>query len=1209
MTIPGIRAVVGATAAMAGLVAIAAVGSFASCSQAPPNLTTRTFQQPQRMSVVCLQVNDVNGNALPTLPVPFPEGQCAPVPPNGNGTTMPFHLYAVVTQTTPGALAVVDLTAGNVVDVDRTTPGVDFIAVGANPTDVAVSGDGTRTFVSSADPNKMAIYDIDNTRLLGNSTGPGQPLGLPDLKACALPQPPQALAVLPVSPTDAGSFSGSYVLVALLRASAVRDEDGGISPLPALVVTIDPTRLDQATPGSLSSCTDLKAVLGVTSLSNDLPAATDPPATWPDGVPYEASGPTPVPACPTLGADGAAGGGAVVDGAVMEGGAEDGGAEDGGAGDGSTEDGGVGVDAGASADDGGGEGGPVMADAGDSGASPPGLPPQLAHPTSMVLRNDLPLLYVADDAVPIIHVVDLHDPTTPVEVAPLLATSAINSTRPVTVGGIAISPTTHDYKTYLYAIDSRQGTLIVYDITDGTSHHTPLLRPHAELNPFAPPDRITFSAPVVNVAFVQHDWPLPGNVAPRTDPVHQYTGILCNPNPWAHPDAGAFLDLGAYYRVDQAPAIQSMYTQGGTVQAFPNRLRGVFGFATLSNGNVIVIDVDDLDAPCRRPDPMAVGPVTDLHGNPYDGGLTGVLDFPEPAGGPDDLNPYHAPLAYNDDKDGLTSNTAVTLEAFFPVSAPHRLRSSFLLRNDSVSGVHTPNLQGVAQLFNATGAPMATSGGGGTASPLLLPTPLSAGFIDPTYIPSQDAPNPNQRGVVSDLESASFPDGRIPSDLFPGGTGGNCSSDAGAGEAGARSVATTCSATSLPGVRLSFDDPTVHVDQDWTVTYEGALPTASAIAGNLDSTLPHKDAHAFDTLTLSAPGARFCERGIEDANIGQQRAAQVLAEIDAKGLPLPPAFPVNLPQGTAQPTLPQWTADYVEITDDLLVNTDPYWQETSDVNGCWDPPLDDPPMTTGPSPHAQDRYNACLQAFGPATDADKHLARDLPILHAFDDSLELGRFAWFTPDRSMNAVPEQTTNRVVVRSDPKNNPGFLRPVTCCFHHQATFKVRTGGEWVAVGSVVGLFHHVVKGTDAAGSCVLSCDTPQAALTNARAFDIPWTKPPCVRDPSKLPLAFDRNSPLAMRNPMFSFVMWSGCPSQPTAFGDHTLSTRDLSWRFTTRGSFSPLTVSLVSPSTGSAVSPQSMRFISSLGQLAIVDGESQGLVLIDLNLVAVTRSFF
>jgi hypothetical protein len=99
------------------------------------------------------------------------------------------------------------------------------------------------------------------------------------------------------------------------------------------------------------------------------------------------------------------------------------------------------------------------------------------------------------------------------------------------------------------------------------------------------------------------------------------------------------------------------------------------------------------------------------------------------------------------------------------------------------------------------------------------------------------------------------------------------------------------------------------------------------------------------------------------------------------------------------------------------------------------------------------------------------------------------------------------------------------------------------------------------------------------------------------PAQLPTGLDRNSVLAMRNPMFSFVMWSGCT--PLASNDHTETARDLVWKFSMRGGFAPVTVS-ISQNTTTAVLPQSMRFIDSLGQLAVVDGAQQGLVLIDLN---------
>ncbi len=1167
MTIPRKRVagVVTAMLAVAAAVSVAAV-SVASCAQTPPNVTPHTFRQAQKVDFICMQVNDANGNARP-FPTPVAQAQCAPVPLNVNGALLEFHLYAVVTQTTPGELAVVDLTAGNVVDVDKSTPGVNFIPVGANPTDVAVApGEAPAfTFVSSRDPNKMAIYAIDNARLLGNSTGtqPPQPLTLSDLKACALPQPPQALAVVPANAPDGGPSGSAYAVVVLLAAA------GGASGMPgASVLTLDPSKLAAAAPGTLQPCSSLGAVLSVTPLSGDLPSSWAPGPAWPDGVPYaDAGGPTPLPQCP--GAAALGDGGAVVD----SGGADDGGGAvvDGGSGD---SDGGADVVA-----------PPALPDAGAPdavGFALPAVPSLQPHPTSMAMRSDMPLLYVADEAVPVIHVIDLHDPSNPTELEPLLATSLVEPLRRVAVGGIAISPTTHDFKTYLYAIDARQGTLMVYDVTDpATSPHSPLQRPHPELNPLALPDRLSFAAPVAAVAFVQHDWSLPSPAAPL-DPIHQYTGLICNPNPNAHPDAGAFVDLGAYYRADQTARIQPTDTQGGTVITLPTRLRGIFGFVTLSNGNVVTVDVDDWDAPCRRPDPMAVGVVPDPSNASiqYDAGVTGVLDIPQSQdGGPGDLDPYQAPITYNS---AIPGSAAVTLEAFFPVSAPHRLRSASLLRNDPTSGVHVPNLIGVPQLVNASGAPVSTSGSAAATNPILLPAPLSSGFIDPTYIQNPTEPNPSARVVPSPQLATASLTGKVPAALFPG-----------------------LSASNTPGVRISFDDPTASVDQDWTVTYEGALPTVGGIAVTMAST------DAYQTLTLSAPGASFCARGIEDWTIGQQRASQLIGALGDTGLPTPPAFVF-----TQQPTPPlaplaQWTSDYVEIVDDLVAPNDPYWSSAAtQVDGgpddCWDGSLqnDQDPNV------ASNRYNACFQTFGAASTADTFLARDFPILQARDDSLVIGRFAWYPTDPKTNGVvAEQTTNRVVAHADASNAP-FLRLATCCFHRQAaSFKVRTGGEWVAVGSVVGLLHHVVRKPDAVGSCVLSCD-PRDALMNARAFDVPWatwSQDTSNCAPAAAP-AFDRDSPIAMRDPMFSYVMWGGC-GKPAGYGDHTLSSRDLTWKYSVRGSFSPQTTPLVNPNNGTAVSPQSMRFVGPLGQLAVVDGETQGLILIDLNLVAVAHSYF
>ena len=1171
MTVRRVRTIGVAAAAVAVVAAaVGAVAAVASCQATPPNNPLHTLQQSQRMDVVCMLVNDPNGNALPA-PTPVAQSLCAPVPTNANASTLPYHLYAVVTQATIGQIGVIDLTAGNVIDVNRENPGIDSIPVGANPTDIAVTPDAQQTFVSSADPNKMAIYVIDNKRLLGDSTGtsPPQPLKLTDVKACSLPQPPQRIAVVPAStPGDAGVLSDGGVAPSDEAGAAADGGAGSPTVLevtlranagsPAVIATIDTS---QAAPGSLAPC----RILGATALSSSLPPSWTPGPVWPDGVPYADAGPTPVPQCesPTPA---------------------------------------IGADAGATL--------PVAA-----GTST--LPGEGPHPAGTAMRSDVPILYVADQNVPVIHVIDLRDPTNPLEMPPLLATSVADPMRMIRVGDIAVSPATRDYKTYLYAVDSGQGTVMVYDITDPAStSRTPLQRPHPELNPLATPDRLVFAGPVVDVAFVQHDWPLPSQAPNQQPPFNQYSGLLCNPNPQAHPTADVFLDKGAFYRADEVQLIQSMDNQGGTVQTLPNRLRGIFGFVTLSNGNVVAVDVDDWDAPCRRPDPMAVDA----------GAQTGVLAIPQPPPtGPDDLNPYHAPETY---QTSLPEQAAVTLEAFFPVSAPHRPRANNLLRVDPSLGVHIPNLQGVPQLTNASGAPVSLAGAGGTA-PLLLPTQLPPGFRDPSYLVNPVEPNPATMAVSSPAGVGVASDGGAFTAAVDAGADASLEASAVAnGEAGTATgplpaLFPGTSSTIAPSVRISFDDPSAHVDQDWSVTYEGTLPTVSGIVADIGS-----PDGSFQTLRFSAPGASFCGRGVEDWSIGQSRASALVNALSdpAVGLPTPPGFTVDLPSGVPQPTVNQWTADYVEITDDLLQANDPYWTQSND---CWEGDA----LTGSGNTVAQNRFNFCSDTFGGtsdfgnetpagASDADLHLARDFPILHANDDFLEVGRFAWYPTDASGNPVAQQTTNRVIVGPDPGNAP-FLKLARCCFHHQAAFKVRSGGEWLTVGTVAGLLHQVVKAPAAAGTspaCVLSCD-PKKALLNSRSFDVPWAQPPtCTTPPGRIPPQFDRDSPLAFRNPMFSFVVWSACSGTTrvtssdagvavAGFGDHTLASRDLAWKFSIRGSVPPLSVSIVTPTNGTAASPQSMRFIPSIGQLAIVDGEAQGLVLIDLNLVAVVHSFF
>jgi hypothetical protein len=762
-------------------------------------------------------------------------------------------------------------------------------------------------------------------------------------------------------------------------------------------------------------------------------------------------------------------------------------------------------------------------------------------------------LYVADGNLPLIHVIDLSNPTAPQELAPLVVTSAAQPSRPLSVSGLAVSPptsvfdtATNEYRRYLYAIDQTDNprSIIVYDVTDPVrSPHVPLTRPHPELSPQLPLDRIAFGASVAAVAFAQHDFPITTNPSNGQEIVGSAgSGLICNPNSNVDIDGGfsfladggiadaSFIDPGAFYRYNFD--IQQ-------VGLGPTRLRGIFGFATLTNGDVMLIDVDDWDSPCRRPILM--------------NGFTSDIAPPEIATPPGQvptaadpvvlpLDPYQVPEA------GAANGIAyVTNETFFPVSQPNRPRSQFPLDNDPTLGPHFPQLLVEPQLFN-----------------LVTGSGLTAGA---------DAGNPN---------------------LLPTATTLADPSDAGTG---------------TTGIRLAWEDPLVQQNQNWKVTYEGVLPTFGGIIPNIDlnSDDTTSDEH-YETLEIQLGGGLFCRRGVEDLAVGQQRIAAAQRAGEEAGVTFPP-------------DMEKWVGDYVQIADDLLAPTDPYWALDVDegADDCWDGVTD---------PHM--RYQECLDYFEPVI--EQNITRDFPILEAHDDRLVISRFNYpidpkvLLPDGGPTPVPPSTTNRWVTPPDPSNKP-FLKALKCCFHGQASVNVRAGGEWIATGSVSGLLHHVtVDPSGQTDRCVLACD-PQQALLNARSLGF---FAPAENDAGQGGFTPpDRDSPLSMRNPMFGYFVSHPLGPGPTlAPGDPAFQSaqngcagpddggipcavqrvgRDLSWEFTVVDGFTNLFINLAT--NGSEVSPKSMLFIPSLGQLAVVDGAQEGLIIVDLGTIAVTGTFF
>ena len=1115
---------------VSGLLLTAAGAELAtttSCAPAATNNPLRTFEDARDVDVICMQtLFSEDGGGVPA--VPLPQAACTPVPSGVSGALLPNHLFALVTQVKRGEVAVVDLTAGNVVDEDFSTPGIQFLPVGQIPTGIASAPDGKMSYVAAAEVNKPAIYALPSTLILGNSQqleagrSPTPPL-LTTWPVCALPQTPGAISIIPNAPPEptapgvpnadggaghdagdaghgdaahdaggAGASSGvvgnaaGYVIAVVLPGT----QEG----LPARVITIDPLPMlrgaglaDSGTGdaaidprGALVPCT----ILGESPLSGQVGEA-GAALPWPDGVKWLDAGldaPVPVSAACTTSTT-------------------------------------------------------------DAGVLPPSLPNPSPQPTAAARAGQF--LYVADGALPLIHVFDITNPSHPREIAPLRATSIAQPTRAVTISTLAISPPTRDYQRFLYAVDATDSppSIIVYDITDPVlSPHVPMRRPHSSLVPLQPEDRLQFSAGVSALAFVQHDWPLAQTAGGAQVSGAAYTGLLCNPNPNvdnfaldASADAQTVTDPGANYRYSSLAFADEPLG--------PTRLRGIFAFATLSSGQVVTIDVDDWDAPCRRPQLM--GPVDG--GQPdAENGYTNAITPPQPNIGNRDggaLDPYEAPFT------GITNGTTwVSDEVFFPVSAPHRARSSFPLSNNSTLGLHFPYLVTAPQLYAAGpdgGLGAAVNGAVSAGNPVLLPT------------------------------ATPFPD---PSNLTDGGI----------------------------GIRLAFEDPLAHIDQDWTVDYEGPLATFANIVGDLNV---YGDGYTegyvsqqppYYALFVSTPGGALCSKGVEDWVIGQQRANAYKAEATARNLQVPDA-------------IDNWVGDYIQIADQLLPSTDPYWSSDPKANltdDCWvgfngtlangqeTPPLTDP----------TDRYNTCSNIF--EVNGNETISLDFPIVQAFDDGLVITRFNYPSTSTAF-PVAATTSNRQITPPDPTNVQA-LKQLRCCFHGQASFNVRTGGEWVTTGSSSGYLHHMTRDSTT-NRCVTSCDA-EKALLNARAIGI---APNTQNDAGVF--TPDRDSPLAMRNPSFAFFIQHPFAPNPNISPEHMAEggipnvvarpARDFVWQYSLKGQLSPLTINLAS--TNSSVSPQSMLFIPSLGQLAIVDGsqQGQGLILIDLNLVSVTGNTY
>lgn len=1028
------------------LLALCTVGAATlGCTTTAQPSSPRALERPEHLDVACMKIfePDADGILKAVTPVAQPLSACgSPASASASWASSANRLVGFVSQGSRGEVAVLDLSGQSALDLERGVPGVTSAPVGANVRDLATGADGRLLFVSSGDPKKPAIYALPTERILGpmDNVTPLEarpPMTLGSWPSCALPEEPGAITVIPHP--ERGEGEAPYDLVVALPGREGRDGGGKLvvlDPRPfARGAGLDTSSGDAVAPGSLAAC----PIVGSIGLDARAPTRLAAARTWSNGVDYGSIDTSNVAPPVAVGCT----------------------------------------------------------------AIAPSDPPAIAFPAGAraaagAIARAEDTLFVADETLPIVHVIDVSAPTRPVEREPLVLTRQRRTTRAFGVTAIALGPVTRRYTRPLYAVDGEDGSLAVFeiDVNTGREAQQPMRRPTPELNPTQPVDRIAFASPIRTLAMARHDVPVDKTAAGAL--VASATGLLCNPSPNAVDANGAYRDLGAAYRANDPNA---------RVTLGPSRLRGVFGFVGLASGQVVILDVEDWDAPCRRPDPMDAS--SNLAASPF------VVAQTPPAGR-DDLDPYHVPFAYVSGSTMLGS--PVSGEAVFPVSAPNRPRSRFVLRSDAAGGSRLPYLA-QAPLLSDGSASLPTTGPNADQSPALRPTAPDVGVSDPAWVNGLTAIDPVMKSLDPLYAQAST--------WLPSGP--------------------------AIGPRFAYEDPTTQLDQDWFVTREGALPGFGTTRGKLSV-----DASG-TTMTMASLSGPLCARGIEDYRIGLARAQQVQRELRAAGLP-------------AISGLEQRVTDYVQLVGDVPVKGDPWWSapDWEDGGTCSDP--------AGPSADA--RYDFCARLYGQGDGSLRNVQRDFPILEAYDDHLTLGLFDTAgNPTASESSIP----GRFVARVDASSSL-WLQRARCCFAKQAAYRVRAGGAWLVSGTSTGLLHHVrARAND--GACTLTCDASERLL-NGRVIEIPR---PAAGTSVAAP---NRKSPLAFRNPAFSFVMWSGArPSE-----------RGWNWQFSTRGGFVPYTWDMTSLGLSQRsvnVMLSEMVTLDSFGQLAIVDAGARGVVLIDL----------
>jgi hypothetical protein len=1007
-------------------------GLGAACNNSSTTPPLSSLRQSGQVSFVCVNLRG-DGAPLDQCPV----GASISTSSTARSLTVAslnHDLYALVTQTVTGEVALLRISARagvsgpTVIDVDPSNPGVTPLRVGQDPSDMVTTPGGKATFVSVREVGKPGLFALPTRCLWGPEAGES-PRDLTSWPACSLPSPPGRMVIVADEPDAQGrvrtSCDGSY--------QEPKDPTGAAGANGADDCAVDlATETNQ--PGRQKLIVTLPdrgtlAVVDAQRLLDRAPGSFDP--------------------CPIE--------------AEFE----------------------------LRADPSGERTQPLPPDLAGQGCFPEKFEyPELSEafdPKPAGLSLGRGILFVADQAAPVIHRVSTEDVCQLTEKPPLLPTSMLEPDRLVTSSRLAVSPVTRAGSQFLYAIDespARAADVMVFDITSENSPRTPLVRPGSKDMPFEIPDRIQFPAAAKDVGFVQNDEPI---VDPDTD-VGEF-GVLCDPDPSLSPD-----DEGARYRSNES------LTAGAGI----NR-RGIFAYVLTSDGNLNVVDLEDYDAACRRPIQVNRSSSPDFRGCLGD---VQALDYYTSNGRP-------------------TGVPTVTNEVSCRVVEPHRARAhgrqGYVITNDTI-GTGAPTLLSLPRLtLFGRSQPVSRDTVEGRKRPILLGADFGGEHGLP-ITPAQVYVGTTQRSRDSETE---------PLDINP-------------------------NSAEQSNVVLPFVEPRAYPETEVvTVAYEGDLDGLHS-AGRIEI-------EADDKLRLSDVDASYCKSGTQDV-----ATTRDLLEKDY-GLTGDPLSELALRY-----------ADYVQVTSSFPLEDDEYWQGA------------------GAACVGDQGFAGCDSVFGKTTVDDLRRERDLKILAAYDDHLEL--------------APALLPTGSNVRR-------YFEALSCCFPGALSYRVRAAEQWVVRGTSSGYRHPVVAVADADGelACRLACD-PVRGSRRGRLVELSSTS---CDDPNPEAPDFCGVGPRTSRDVVCAYDSTSGAVQPGTGagrciFDDGTRrfalyrgleqSARGMAFLFDVGGGFLIDSVNLSSV-TRTNVLPVSLATVPSFGAAGVVDAQDRGVLLIEVRSNSVVTQFY